>query len=358
MDDVYRRLAKRLHELPNGFPETASGVELEILKKIFTPEEAELTLKIRPMPETAEAIADRLEIPLEEMQAKLDHLTERGLICSIKMFGYQVYMLFPYVVGIYEFQLDRMDKEMAGLHDKYIPDLVKTLGGFAPAVMRVVPVETEIHPEMEVKRYEDVRTMIDKAKSFKVSDCICRKEMHLEGKGCDYPLEVCLSFSREKDAYDRYLTGRIITKEEAHAVIKRAEEAGLVHCTYNVTSGHVFVCNCCSCCCGILRGVKEFNMPYMLARSDFVATIDADACEACGICADERCPMDAIVEQDDVYAVQPERCIGCGVCAPTCPTEAVKLVHRPEEECEKPPKNLLDWNMQRAKARNIIVNLD
>jgi H+/Na+-translocating ferredoxin:NAD+ oxidoreductase subunit B len=358
MTDVYRRLAKRLHELPNGYPETESGVELDILKKIFTPEEAEMTLKIRPMPETAEAIANRLEIPLDEMQPKLDNMTEKGQICSFKMFGYQVYMLFPYVIGIYEFQLDHMDKEMAEMHSKYLPDLVKTLGGFEPAVMRVIPVESEMTPEMEIKRYEDVRTMIDKAKSFKVSDCICRTEMRLEDKGCDKPLEVCLSFSREEEAFDKYPSGRLISKEEAVDIIKIAEEAGLVHCTYNISAGHVFVCNCCSCCCGILRGVKEYNAPYMLARSDFVATIDSDECESCGICADERCPMDAIIEEDDTYTVQPERCIGCGVCAPTCPTEAITLVHRPEEECTRPPKNLIDWTMQRAKARNIKVSLD
>ena len=69
MTDVYQRLAKKLDELPNGFPSTESGVELKILRKIFTPEEAEMTLKMRPIPETVEAIAERLGKSVDEMQA-------------------------------------------------------------------------------------------------------------------------------------------------------------------------------------------------------------------------------------------------------------------------------------------------
>ena len=74
MRDVYKRLAKKLDELPNGYPETESGVELRILQKVFTPEEAENTLKLRPAAETVEEIANRLGTPVREMQAILDDL--------------------------------------------------------------------------------------------------------------------------------------------------------------------------------------------------------------------------------------------------------------------------------------------
>jgi len=42
--DVYSRLRKYLDELPAGYPETPTGVEIRLLEKIFTPEEAELFL--------------------------------------------------------------------------------------------------------------------------------------------------------------------------------------------------------------------------------------------------------------------------------------------------------------------------
>ena len=56
MTDVYQNLAQKLDEMPNGFPTTKGGVELKILQKIFEPHEAEMALKIRPVPESAASI--------------------------------------------------------------------------------------------------------------------------------------------------------------------------------------------------------------------------------------------------------------------------------------------------------------
>lgn len=359
MNDAYRRLAKKLDELPNGYPATESGVELKILQKIFTPEEAEMTLKMRPMPETVEAVAERLGKPVDEMQEILDHMVTRGLIASAKLAGQQVYMLLPFVVGIYELQLNRMDEEFAELFEEYLPELLKTLGAFKPAVGRVVPIGTELNQDLHVHRYEDVSRMIEKAKSFQVTDCACRKVRALEGNPCDHTLEACLFFSNEENAYEeKYLRGRIISKKEAIEILDRSEKEGLVHCTYNIEKGQFFICNCCACACVGIRSVKEFHAPHMLAKSNFVASIDQESCSACGVCADERCPMDAIVEDDGNYAVLPERCIGCGVCVSTCPTESIALQRKPESEQDRPSANLMDWQSQRAAARGIEVRLD
>jgi len=357
MTDVYKRLAQKLDELPNGYPATESGVELKILRHIFTPEEAELTLKMRPMPETVEAAAERLGKPVSEMQAILDTMVKKGQIGSFKMFGQQMYMLFPFIVGIYEFQLKRMDKELADLFEEYAPELIRTVGSFAPAVARVVPVSTEIDAELQVHRHEDVRRMIEEARSFQLMECICRKERGLQGERCNHALERCLGMSAEEGAFDKYSRGRIISREEALKVMADAEQEGLVHCTYNVQDGQAFVCNCCSCCCGVLRGMKDFNAPYILAKSYFVASIDHESCSACGVCADERCPMDAIVEENGAYSVLVERCIGCGACAPSCPTESVKLVRKPEAEHDSPPANLMQWYSDRAASRGIEISL-
>ena len=358
MTDVYKRLAQRLDELPNGYPSTESGVEVKILEKIFTPEEAEMTLKMRAMPETVEAIAERLEKPVDEMQAILDNLVDKGEIGSFKMFGQQMYMLFPFVIVIYEFKLHRMDKELAELFEEYAPLLVSTIGAYEPAAVRVVPISTEIKQDLHVHRYEDMRKMIEEANSFMENECICRKEQVLEGNTCDYSRNKCLAFSTEENAFDKYGKGQIISKKAALKVMEDAEEEGLVHNTYNVEEGQVFVCNCCPCCCGILRGVKEFNAPHLLAKSNFVAAIDQDTCAQCGVCADERCPMEAIVEEDGEYSVLPERCIGCGVCVPTCPTESITLERKPESEHVPPPTNLMEWNIQRAAERGIEMKID
>jgi len=365
MSDVYKRLAQKLDGLPNGFPATESGVELKILKHIFAPDEAEIFLKLSPVPETVETIAERLGEPIGEMQATLDDMVLKGQVEPLKKDGKQMYKVVPFAVGLYEFyflrtdQTERQQKEFMKLFEEYLPHFGMYLAGFEPPYFRVVPVSTEIKADLQVHRYDDIRRMLEESKSFQLQDCMCRREKAFLGDPCKYPLDVCLNFSNEENAYERYpQLGRAISKVEAFKVIERAEEEGLVHLTYNVEEGQHFMCACCPCCCGMLRAVKEFNLPTALAKSDFVAAIDQESCTGCGVCKDERCPMDAIVEENDEYRVIEERCIGCGACAPSCPTEAIALVQKPESERTKPPADTTEWNRIRAAARGIEADLE
>ena len=360
MSDVYERLAKRLDQLPHGFPPTESGVELRILQKVFSPEEAEMALRIKHLPETAEAAAERLGKPVEEMRGTLDNMAAKGQIACFKLFGQQVYMLAPFVVGIYEFQVYRLDREFVELFEEYAPTLLRTIGGHKPPIARTVPVDVEVEGESKIAKYEDIRTLLQEAKSFRVMECICRKERALTGNACNYTLEACLQFSNEEGAYDYFsLGGRIISKQEALNVIEASESEGLVHnLFYDVKQGHMAVCNCCPCCCGILRGLKQYDAPFVLAKSNSLALIDEDTCSACGLCADERCPMDAILEDGDSYRVKTELCIGCGVCTVTCPTESITMVERPEHEQDIPADNMIDWSLKRAANRGIDFKLE
>jgi len=113
----------------------------------------------------------------------------------------------------------------------------------------------------------------------------------------------------------------------------------------------MFVCNCCTCCCGFLRGVKEFGAPHLLVRSNWVSTIEAGRCTACGACAGGRCPMDAIALQDGRHTVSEGRCIGCGVCTIGCPTDAIMLKPRPRRERTTPPGTIATWAFARAVRR-------
>jgi Na+-translocating ferredoxin:NAD+ oxidoreductase subunit B len=268
-----------------------------------------------------------------------------------------VYMSVPFVFGIYEFQLNRLDKELADLVEEYAPTFMGTLGKYAPAMARVVPVNATIQGKHEVHRYEDIRQMIEKSKAFQLTECICRKERAIQGHPCNHSTEVCMGLSAHEGAFDRYAQGKLISKEEALQVIAKSEEEGLVHTTFNVQKGHIYVCNCCPCCCGILLGVKRFNLPYLMASSNFVAFIDENECSACGVCAQERCPMEAISEHQSTYRVQPERCIGCGVCTTTCPNGAISLIRKPDELQDQPPANLMDWYMKRADSRGVKISV-
>jgi electron transport complex protein RnfB len=154
------------------------------------------------------------------------------------------------------------------------------------------------------------------------------------------------------------LGGKVISKEKALKLIEKTEEEGLVHNVfYNTKEGHFAVCNCCPCCCAVMRGLKEFKAPYIVAGSNFVAVIDQDSCSECGVCAEERCPMDAIEEENNVYKVLSDVCIGCGVCTVTCPTESITLVRRPESEQDQPPENMKEWSIKRSANRGIDLKL-
>jgi ferredoxin len=195
-----------------------------------------------------------------------------------------------------------------------------------------------------------VRELMDKAVSFITRDCICRKEQRLLGNDCGKPQGNCISFSSLEGAFDGDYHGRIVDRTEAEKIMKEAAEAGLVHSTMNMTDEVYHFCNCCPECCGLIRGTKRFNKPGVLAKSNFYASVDPDECVSCGTCADERCPMEAVSEGDDAYEVNRDRCIGCGVCVPTCPSEAIKLVRKSEEEHIKAPDNMIAWMMERSMS--------
>ncbi len=360
MTDVYKRLAKRLDELPNGFPPADDGVELKILEKIFSPDDAETALLLKALPETAEAIAGRLGRPLTDMEATLDAMAEKGQIGCVTWGGQRFYLLMPFVVGIYEFQMYRIDAELAGLCERYWATLHRAIGGFAPALARVVPVNAPIEKKTDILVYEDVRLLLADAQSFHIHECICRKERRLTGHDCAQPLEVCLSFSSKEYSPDDFsLGGRNISKDEAFEILADAERRGLVHSAfYNTKTGHFGLCNCCPDCCGLLRGIRELGSPHLLARSNYTAQIDAADCSACGICAADRCPVGAIREDDGAFVVDETRCIGCGLCASACPTGSITLVARPQSDQETPPDNILEWLYRRAQSRGIDLKFD
>lgn len=350
--NVYERLAQRLNELPQGFPRTESGVELKILRTIFGEDEAEMALQLTPNFETVEEISQRLGSPLPETRARLDEMARKGQIGSFKMGGRQVYRLMPFVVGIYEQQRQtRLTHELAHLFEEYMPNLSQAVGGHAPHMTRVIPAHGSITPDLHVLPHEDIHLIIRNAKSFRVQDCICRREQELLGKRCSHTLKSCLQFSMEDDAYDYFkLDGDIITKEEALKIMDEAEREGLVHTAHNVKHMPAgFICSCCPCCCGLMRSVKEMHSPYVLAKSSYMARIDPDNCIACGTCKDERCPMEAIEEADGVYRVVEQKCIGCGVCVVSCQGDAITLVGRPDSDRDLIAEDMRDWSKKRLE---------
>lgn len=349
--DVYERLAQKLDALPNGYPRTKSGVELKVLQKIFTEEEAEVACSLKLLPQTPEQIAESLERDADGMADMLEKMVVRGEIGGVGPEDARMYHLVPYIIGIYEFQVLRMDRELAELMEQYIEEgFFKGIGQTQPAFMHTIPIEQAVDAQLEVHPYESVREIMDKSKAFITRDCVCRKEKEALDTPCSKPILNCISMSTNESAFDIDYGGKKVDRAEAERIMKEAEEAGLVHATMNMDDETVHFCNCCSCCCGLMRGAKNHNAPGMVARSNYWASIDPDTCIACGTCADERCPMDAISDEGDYYEVNRDRCIGCGVCVPTCPSESITLVRKPEDQCIKAPGDMVQWMMQKSMS--------
>jgi len=352
-DRSYRKLAKVLDTLPNGFPSTESGVELRLLKKIFEPEEAELCCDLRLTFETAEQIAERTGRPLEGLKETLLSMwREKGQIMAVELGDTAIFRLVPWVVGIYEFQVDRMDRELAEMCDEYFEHFAGESLGKKPHGMRSIPVDQSLSPEHRVLPYDHVSGIIENGQSFMVSDCICKKEQRLLDKGCDHPLEVCLIVGPLPGIFDDPAFGRAISKQEAYEVLDKAAKAGLVHMTANLESGHNFICNCCGCCCMVLKGVTKLGIPEVV-NSDFYSHIDPQECTSCDVCAVDVCPVDAIAEREGTYRVDRERCLGCGHCVEVCPTDAIQLIRKGPEDREPPLKDADAFLDEMARRRGV-----
>lgn len=355
-DDVYKQLAVVLDTLPNGYPATKSGIELEIVRKIFAPEEAALFCDLKLSFETPEQIAKRTGRPLEGLDATLTTMWKKGQIFGVDFGTVKLFKMMPWVFGIYEFQLKHLTREFAEMVERYMPVFGKQFFENKPQLMHIVPVEQDLKNAQEAMPYERVSAIIEKGQSFAVNECICKKERALLGHPCDRPLEVCLAIAPVPNIFENHPLGaKPITKAEAYELLRKCEEAGLVHMTSNFQNGHIFICNCCSCCCGVLRAINEYGISDGV-NSAYVAAIDPDICVGCGICADERCQVHAIVEDGGAYKVLADKCIGCGLCISTCQVEAVSLVRKDPKDIVKPPHDEMDWYKKRSELRGVDAN--
>ncbi|GAB4541696.1 MAG: 4Fe-4S binding protein [Anaerolineae bacterium] len=353
-EDIYRRLAQRLNDIPNGFPATESGVELRLLAKIFTPEEARLAGVMRLTCEPAADIGPRAGVEPGAASRTLKEMARKGLIRVKKGEGQITFGLMPFVVGIYEEQLPRMDGELAELFEAYYRETQAGITRDRPALHRVIPVEKAIPFDVEIFAYEQAFEMLDGARAWGVRDCICRVQQRLVGKGCHHPIENCLMFAPVEGAFDHSRTTRPITKEEALRILREAEEAGLIHSAANYRDRHYYLCNCCTCCCGVMRGMVEFGVPSAIARSGFHAVVDDDLCTGCGNCV-ERCQFKAPRVPEYTCVVDYARCVGCGQCTMVCPSGAIHLERRPAGEVLPPPADIKEWMAERARERNIAI---
>jgi electron transport complex protein RnfB len=341
--DVYRLLQRHLDGQAVGFPATASGTELKLLRRLFSPEEARLALHLSYRPTPLERIveqaapgfsADRVEDLLESMFAK-------GAIGWKEKDGVDRWYVIPLIVGMWESQDGRPTKGLlvAALSYMRTPDFVEAFVSTRPPQLRTVPINESIPVEHHVATYDRIRAIVETAPGpFVALRCICRESAAMAGNPCTVTsrVESCLALNEMAAQVLRRKHGREIDREEAMEMLRQSEHEGLVLETGNSQTPD-FVCSCCGCCCGALGLHKRLPNPHDLFASNFCAEVDAEMCTQCGECV-ARCQVDAVsmTGPGETALVERSRCIGCGLCVPTCSSAAVTL-RKKEPEVTPPP---------------------
>jgi ferredoxin len=116
--------------------------------------------------------------------------------------------------------------------------------------------------------------------------------------------------------------------------------------------GFGYVCNCCGCCCGILRGITDWGIESSVVHANYYSEIDPDECVGCGVCVD-RCQVKAVSMENGRASVDRRRCIGCGLCTTKCPSGAARLIRKPENEIVHPPADFDAWEKERLRNRGL-----
>jgi electron transport complex protein RnfB len=350
-DNVYEKLREHLDNLPVGFPKTESGVELRILKRLFTEDEAEMALHLTYLPKTIEQIAQKIGRRPKEIELLLEQLAEKGLIFRSHKGGVTQYRAEWFTIGIYEHQVNNMTRELAEDFEQYMEEALRDelITTADPPQLRVIPIQDSLEPSVDVLPFEDARELIKKQSKLAVAPCICRLEKEALGEGCDKPKDTCIVFSTGAYYYIENGYGREITVDEALEILNQAHEAGLVCSPSNDQKGFV-ICNCCGCCCGVLTNLKKLPKPSSIVASNYYAEIDADICTGCETCLD-RCQMDAITIEGGVANINLDYCIGCGLCVTTCPSEALSLKRKDESEVTIPPANAFELYKEIGEKR-------
>ena len=133
-------------------------------------------------------------------------------------------------------------------------------------------------------------------------------------------------------------------------ILEEADREGLVHSINNAQSEVYYVCNCCTCSCGVLRGMVEYGSENSIARSDFYAQANEDQCTGCEACI-ERCHFKAMTMLGGVCTVDTNQCYGCGLCITACEFEALSLVQKNRENIVAPPVDDAAWRKLREASR-------
>ncbi|MFZ2632997.1 MAG: hypothetical protein WA081_06085 [Desulfosalsimonadaceae bacterium] len=209
--DIFRQLQERLDKFSVGFPATESGIEIKILKSLFSEKDAAMSLNLSPILETPDAIAARLGQPVDETAASLEDMANRGLIFRLKKNDAAKFGAIPFVHGVFEFQVKRLDKDFARMVEEYFESgFYHSMAKNAEGFLRTIPIQHSLDTTQQIAAYDNAVAILKNQKLIVVTDCICRKQKQTVDKGCGKLMEACFMFGSMAQYYlDRNIGRRV-----------------------------------------------------------------------------------------------------------------------------------------------------
>lgn len=323
----------------NGEP---TETYLEYISMMFSPEVAEIAIHLEVFPTSTSIfkLAKKLNRDKGEIEEVLEDPSSRFFLVKAGKYYSLPTPLFVYDAPfILKKNYDREDvKKFSELSKKFFENgYYKKWENSRKGRprMRVLPVQEELEPGTTILPVEEVYSIIDRFENFALIPCPCRNRTEVLGiRKCKdkYPILNCILMGRMAQMVNLIEdpVNKRVSKEKVIENVKKSAELGLVLSTDNHASNTVILCSCCECCCGMLRGLVEFNNPRAMAKSNFVAQVDKETCIGCETCL-SRCKFGAI-SIDTIAEINPEKCMGCGLCAVTCPEDAITLKRLDREE--------------------------
>ena len=268
----HQALARRLQHGTVALVEptdlVAKAAWREILETLFSPDEAALAAQVPVIPTSPERIAGRVGSDKDRVRAALDAMADKGLVLDLLdgRTGETLYMLAPPVVGFFEFSMMRLadhlpKAKLAKAFEVYWgdPTFLEEVSRGDTVVGRALAHESAVLGDLlsEVLDWERAGALVEGADRVAITNCYCRhKALHL-GRGCETPLELCMSLGAAADYLVRHGYAREIGREEGLDVLAAGRDAGLVHIADNLQNNISYICSCCTCCCEELDSVRR-----------------------------------------------------------------------------------------------------
>lgn len=340
---------------------------------LFSPEDANLARKLPHNLTSVNELSKSLKIPEDELNGKLTEMAHRGVVFDMEYNGQRYVTLPPVVIGFFEFVFMRARpdlpmKELAHLFEQYFTEkdgvLARSIWQGQTQLARTFIMEETIsgddHPE--ILDWEKATHIVSSSTAISIGMCQCQHVAQHHGKACDKPQEVCLSFNYAAESMVRNGLTRLITKDEAMGILGKSKDANLIQIGDNVQRKVSFICNCCSCCCHMLRGIKTYNINRGVVSSNWIMEVDLSKCKGCGECA-KACPVDAISvdkrsegDKKKRWAIRDEEvCLGCGVCSKICKSGGATM--KPRAQRILAPETIFDQRVAMAIERGKLADL-